>query len=188
MSNILATYLYGSHVYKTNDELSDTDFIIIVDHQKNHEGKFADNLDVTTYALDYFQHLVDEHSVSALECIFLPETLKIELVKIPFHLDLGKLRRSFSTKASNSWVKAKKKIDLHGEYRIGRKSLFHSLRILNFGIQIATHGRIISYTEMSSVWELIQKQNFENWESYKNFWQNRYNNLHSEFKKLAPLE
>ncbi|MGW8181205.1 MAG: hypothetical protein ACWGQW_20945, partial [bacterium] len=105
-----------------------------------------------------------------------------------FTLDLAKLRKSFSAKASNSWVKAKKKIEVHQEYRLGRKSLFHCLRILEFGTQIAMRGRIVDYSAANLVWEKIQEQGFETWQEYKDYWQPIYNNARTAFRLLAPKE
>lgn len=185
---LLNTYLYGLFVYGTNDEESDVDYIYIVDHQDNDEEQFLlGKTNITIYPVDYFQSKIDNHDVSALECYFLPEKYKIELHRFNFTLDLEKLRRSFSEKSSNSWVKAKKKIDVHKEYRIGMKSLFHSIRIISFGIQIVKFG-MIHYNEVNSTWRQIKEQNFKTWAEYKNYYQEFYNKLHSEFRLIAPLD
>jgi len=189
MSKILNIYLYGSYVYGTNDQESDTDYIVVTDYQEKKEDQlFAGFLNLTSHPFAFFQSKVDEHRVSALECIFLPERLKIELAPPSFNLDLEKLRRSFSEKSSNSWVKAKKKIELHEEHRIGRKSLFHSMRILVFGIQIATHGRIVDYNAANWIWEKIQTQNYMEWEKFKEYWQPHYNQMRSKFRECAPIK
>jgi len=188
MNKILNIYLRGSHVYGTDDEQSDIDYLFVLEHHKEKEPQiFADQYGVSAHPAECFQSLVDQHRPSALECIFLPEKFKIETKEFNFSLDLAKLRRSFSAKASNSWVKAKKKIDLHSEYRKGRKSLFHSLRLLLFGIQIAQHGRIVDYGQANVYWRTIQRQGFEEWKFYAAYWQQIYNQLKSRFKRVAPL-
>lgn len=180
-------YLYGSNVYGTSDEESDVDYIYIVDFHPNGEDQLLlGKTNINIYQLDFFQNKLNNHDVSALECFFLPEKYKIELKTLQFTLDLEKLRRSFSEKSSNSWVKAKKKIDVHQEFRIGMKSLFHSIRVLDFGIQIAKFGSIKNYTSSKDTWEKIKKQNFKTWNEYKENWQNFYNNLRSEFRLAAP--
>jgi len=186
---LLNIYLYGSYVYGTDGKESDVDYIFIVDHQKEKESQtFAGKFNVTSYPVDYFQELLDRHSVCALESFFLPEGLKIELHNFSFSLDKVKLRQSFSAKASNSWVKAKKKIDVHQDYYIGMKSLFHSLRILNFGLQLAQSGKIVSYSAANRYWNTISEQNFQRWQPYKDHWQSEYNRLKSEFRKACPME
>lgn len=187
-------YLYGSHVYGTADEDSDRDYIIIsgvVEPELDGEQISFPNLgiDHTLYSGETFQKLLDDHDVSALECFFSTPLLTAgSCPEFRFELDLSKLRRSFSAKASNSWVKAKKKIDVHKEYRLGRKSLFHALRILDFGIQIADEGRISNYSSFNHAWDLIKDQNFETWKEYKDAWQGVYNSLRSSFRILAPKE
>ena len=186
---LLNIYLYGSHVYGTNDDKSDVDYIFIVDHQKEKESQtFAGRFNITSYPVNYFQELINGHHVSALECFFLPDKPKIELHNFQFSLDKTKLRESFSAKASNSWIKAKKKIDLHQEYRVGMKSLFHSLRILNFGIQIAHAGTIVRYDTANRYWNKIVEQNFKKWQPYKDYWQSEYNELKSKFRIVCPME
>jgi predicted nucleotidyltransferase len=186
---LLNIYLYGSYVYGTNDDQSDIDYIFVVDHQKEKESQtFAGRFNITSYPAEYFQVLLDNHSVSVLECFFLPDKSKIELYNFQFNLNKAKLRESFSAKSSNSWVKAKKKIDLHQEYRVGMKSLFHSLRILNFGIQIAQAGRIVAYNGANRYWNKMVEQDFKKWQPYKDYWQGEYNRLKSEFRKICPME
>lgn len=182
----IATFLYGSQVYGTQDEESDIDYIVIVD-KLDEEGKqtLTDNVSITYYSAEYFQRLFDEHDVAAIECYMLPDHLKLgDYRRFKFKPDLVKLRHSFSAVASNSWVKAKKKINKEKEYRIGIKSLFHSLRILRLGITIAVDANMFND---KLLWKRIKSQNFETWKEYKDYWQPIYNELKSEFKKVAPL-
>jgi hypothetical protein len=60
-------------------------------------------------------------------------------------------------KAGNSFAKAGKKLDVEKEHYKGKKSLFHSLRILMFGIQIAKAGRITNYGEANDLWKEIKQ-------------------------------
>lgn len=100
-------------------------------------------------------------------------------------MDLEVLRRSISAKASNSWVKAKKKIN-QGDVRIGQKSLFHSLRIVMYGCQIAEYGQIVDYQCANKYWDIIKK--IEDWELLKEKFQPLKNQLNSKFRKLAPIK
>lgn len=180
---IINSYQYGSYVYGTNDERSDKD-LIIVGGYKDDELQ-VDN--ITYYSTNKFQQLLNDHDVCAVECFFLPEFRKTETYKFDFQLDKAKLRRSFSSISSNSWVKAKKKIDIHSEYRLGMKSLFHSLRILEFGICLVEYG-CIKYDCSNDLWFKIKDQNFNNWKQYKDYWQKFYNELKTDFRICCPLE
>ena len=167
---------YGSCVYNTNDEYSDVDLILVGEGEIIINGK----CDCQYYSKEEFQELIDQHEISALECIF--QGIEHEFT---FNLDLEVLRRSISAKASNSWVKAKKKIN-QGDIRIGQKSLFHSLRIVMYGCQIAEHGQIIDYQCANKYWDIIK--NIEDWELLKETFQPLKNQLNSKFRELAPLD
>lgn len=194
---ILNIYPYGSRVYKTADEQSDTDLIVVSDSDDRlvETQLIWPGIDLTIWTAATYQQLLDDHDPSALECWHLPDDMAIRSRDFRFHLDLGKLRQSFSAKSSNSWVKAKKKIKVHGEWRLGLKSLFHSLRILGFGIQIAKTGRIADYTCANHYWHDIMIQYYGTldagkepcWQDFKDYWQPHYNRLHSEFRLAAPL-
>jgi len=194
---ILNFFSYGSRVYGVADAESDTDLILVVDDLQDPE--IQHNLlgaDLTIWTVGEFQRLLDAHDPSALECHFLPDAIAIRSREFEFKLDIEKLRRSFSEKSSNSWVKAKKKIEVHDDWRTGLKSLFHSLRLLEFGIQIATHGRIVDYSSANGYWRTIKNQlygladfrNFTSWQDFKEYWQPKYNKLRSEFRVAAPIE
>lgn len=196
---ILNIYPYGSRVYGTADEKSDTDLILVSDfaHEQETQAHWP-GTDLTIWTAAEFQRLLEEHDPAALECHFLPNNMAIRSREFEFKLDLGKLRRSFSAKSSNSWVKAKKKIEVHREWRLGLKSLFHSLRILVFGIQIAANGRIVDYNGANPYWREIWQQFEESlsiclpqpslgWTPYKERWQSIYNSLRTEFRLAAPL-
>jgi len=194
---IMNIYPYGSRVYGTADEKSDTDLILVADSADEPDAQIHwSGVDLTIWTAAEFQWLLNEHDPAALECWFLPNDMAVRSSEFEFKLDLSKLRRSFSAKSSNSWVKAKKKIEVHNEFRLGLKSLFHSLRILDFGLQIANTGKIVDYSASNDRWRTILQQRdgvagwnrcFTSWQCYKEYWQPHYNRLRTEFRLVAPL-
>ena len=189
-----ALYLLGSRVYKTNHSFSDWDYIGIKDGANLGEMDMG-LINLKVMSPEHFQGLLFEHSVSALEALFLPEDLVIQppVKKWKFKLSLSKLRHSFSQKSNNSFVKAKKKFEspydwARKERERGKKSLFHSLRILKFGIQIAKHGTIINYSEANDIFEEISYNSSTSCDDYKKRWKPEFNSLATEFRKLAPKE
>lgn len=190
--DFFCVYPYGSKVYGCNMN-GDEDLVIIMDTEdKKHETQYTlGNRDMTFYTKDTFQEKLFNHDITAMECFFLPQNLKQkELIKFDFDLDLEKLRYSVSKVSSNSFVKAKKKLTVEKDFNpyIGRKSLFHSLRILMFGIQIAKYGKIIDYSEANYLWDEIINNQSEQWEDYKTKYQPIFNQLKSEFKRNAPKQ
>lgn len=182
---ILKTYKYGSRVYKCNNMYSDYDYITIVesDDENLYYSVEIGNTNIKVYSELHFIKLIKEHKVHILECIFQDENDKY--LKY-FELNKENLRRSFSSIASNSYVKCKKKLKQQDTY-IGLKSLFHSLRILNFGIQIARYGKIVDYTSANIYRQMIFEIG-DNWEELDGKFKPLYNSMKSLFKKLAPLE
>lgn len=189
--NIVAMYNYGSQVYGTINPKSDHDFIIVSkqllkDNEISYYNKFGD---INNYSVEDFTRLIKEHEITALECIFLPkEHIWKEEIKWEFNLYLPDLRKSCSAKASNSWVKAKKKFIVEEDYNpyIGQKSAWHSLRIFDFGTQIATIGKIENYSRMNDL--LPQILNCDTWEEIDEKFRKIHNNKASEFKLVAPKE
>jgi hypothetical protein len=186
---ILNMYQYGSQVYGCTNPNSDYDFMVIVEGDFPEAHIVIENAEITMYGEIQFHQMINEHEISALECLFVPEQFVVKAIKdFDFNLNLGKLRESLSCKSSNSWVKAKKKFSVEKDFNpyTARKSLFHSFRILNFGIQIAIHGKIINYQEVNLLLYEILDNPSEKWEDYKLKYQLSYNNLRSKFRDVCP--
>ena len=181
---LLAIYPYGSRVYGCAHENSDYDFMAVAksdDLELDYTFE-CDNVSIHVVSEPLFIQRIKECHISYLECIFQKEDDKY--LKY-FEYNSEALRRNVSGISSNSFVKCKKKLAIGEEY-IGRKSMFHSIRILMFGIQIAQYGKIVDYGcanhYLGSVMAL------KNWDSIKQFFQPVFNGLKSDFKILAPLE
>lgn len=186
-SNIINVYQYGSRVYGTFTENSDYDFIIIVKHKA--QLQFSDNhINVSFYTMEEHQSRLDSHEISALECQFLAtEYIWKESMRFPFTLDLFQLRHSLCQKSSNSWVKAKKKLTIAKDYdeNIGKKSLFHSFRIIYYGLQIANEAKISNYACCNALFSEIVYQ-YEGWETLFEKYKQSYNAVLTEFRRVAP--
>jgi len=133
--------------------------------------------------------MLDEHEISALECLFLPPSppfVMLNKLNYEFKLDLPKLRKAISHKSSNSFVKCKKKLEVEHDYYIGKKSLWHSLRMLMFGTQIAKFGEIVNYCEANKFWKEIVMSERNDWLYFKEKYQPIFNELSTEFRKVAP--
>ena len=189
--NISAIYTFGSYVYGTNDELSDKDYIVVT---KTPEVSTDNNFHF--YTEEEFQRLLNNCDIQMLECVFLPQHLRIGNGH-PYYINIDKqvLRRSISTISSNSWVKGKKKLTVMGDYdlRIGLKSIYHSLRILDYGIQICQFDKIVDWGRMNYVLEDIKKMSLsystvELWEKIDEKYRKTFNFLSSQFKILAPKD
>lgn len=189
-SDLLCEYPFGSRVYGTNRPDSDYDYVRVCGEQET-----SDDTNISYYTPESFQSKLDNMDIQAMECYFLDDQRldKIEDYKFTFKLDKVALRRSISATANNSWVKGKKRLIIEADYdkMIAIKSVFHSIRILDFGIQIASQGKITNYGSMNFLWEDIlkiseDKEREELWEILNTKYKKLFNSKASEFKALCP--
>lgn len=191
-------YIRGSRMYGVSDENSDIDLYVISDEKL--EGSFTTyddegtKVDIEVLSHKTFQRLLDDHDIAALEVYFFYDLSD----KFSFTLDKAKLRHSISQKASNSWVKCKKKLTVEMEkldkpflrqdmHRIGTKSLWHSFRILDFGVQIAKHGKIVDFQSCNHLY-LDMTMYGQTWDDIKKKWQEPHNKAFSALREVAPKE
>ena len=102
-------------------------------------------------------------------------------------INVALLRESLSRKASNSWVKSKKKLQpLSPDYapKIGKKSAWHALRIIMYGIQLATVGKIENIVCANGIYQSIMQCG--EWADIDLQFRQTYNSLSTEFRKVAP--
>ncbi|WP_395088906.1 nucleotidyltransferase domain-containing protein [Armatimonas sp.] len=179
---------FGSRVYGTARLESDHDYLVVFPENNGPSGLelVLENTNLHTYTLTEFQAALDTHQIHALEAYFAPESPLPALCT--FTLNRATLRQALSQKASHSFVKAKKKIAVEQDYLAGWKSLFHSLRILVFGIELAQTGALTNFAAANAYWDEIWAAQETDWETLKTRWQPVHNALSSEFRKLAPKE
>ena len=198
--HILLQYHYGSVVYGTMTDKSDVDIICVVDDVIDlsdavngmWEFHVGDNLDFQFVNLKRWMEMVANHHIWWLECYGLDRQYIIsgnpEDYMQYFELDKWKLRQVISQIASNAWAKADKKMTVKKDYDLyrGQKSLFHSLRIMKFGIQIAKFGKIVDYHEANYLWDEIYAMGECGWPAYKEKYKPLANKLRSELTALCP--
>lgn len=197
LDSVYAIYPYGSRVYGNAMANSDYDYIVITRNKV--QDQYSDRLvNINFFTPEEHQQRLNDHEISALECYFLPQEIVLfdrmhplnkNAAHFKFDLDLVKLRHSLSAKSSNSWVKAKKKLTVEKDYdlAIGKKSLFHAIRIIEYGMQIARNGRLVDYSVCNDLyWEIMSSYN--DWPSLFEGYKKYYNGLLTSFRKLAPLK
>lgn len=188
--NVIALYDYGSTVYGTRNEQSDIDVIMVVQDlsQQDTQHILEKYMDVNLFSKEQFQEQINLHEITPLECIFLPDKFIWKKHEWKFNLSLPQLRTAISAKSSNSWVKAKKKFIVEKDFNpyIGKKSAWHTLRILDFGTQIAKEGKITDFSQTNAL--LTEILNCQSWEEIDSRFRKLYNEKSSNFKLLAPKE
>lgn len=191
---VLNIYVYGSQVYGTSTDESDIDFLVVVEDGASYlrfEDGYVDLVEAHDFKFMSRSEWEEEarlQTVKFMECYYLDDRFKIkELYPIKVEVDLGAIRRSFSSISSNSYVKCRKKLEVVKDYNyyVGVKSLFHSLRILDFGIQVAT-GQGINYRSFTPYYHDIVNSG-RGWDELKAQYKPLYNKLKTKFKQVAPL-
>lgn len=189
LNNSLNIYHYGSFVYGTFVEgKSDMDFIVILpDTYIKLDGKQFENNNsqYSFFTKSTWQQKLDNNDVDAIETYFLPSKFIVKETEF-FHTYIipQKIRSNFSKVASNSFVKCKKKLEVKDSFnpRVAKKSLWHSLRIINFGIQILSKGKIENYDSLNYLYNEIINAKTNDWKYFKEKYQPIYNSLKSQFR------
>lgn len=183
-SRVQNIYVFGSRCYGTASDKSDWDILIIAKTPYPEKELVVGNFNIHIVTLDRFLEQLKQFHIGRIECLMSPIILQEE-VKIAFEMKLDSLRHSISHICSNSWVKAKKKLE-QGDYYIGIKSLFHSLRISMFGKQLVEHGKIVDWQCANSIWEKLQSKQWT-WQELDAEFRLQRNNLLTQFRKITQL-
>lgn len=158
--DVVNIYPYGSHVYGNATDDSDRDYVIVTKSSMLSSGAFKENaisnrnftIQGILYSRSGFMDALNNYDITALECIFLDDSLVIQK-KWPFKLsniDNKVLAKKLISKASMSLYSARnfKKRD---NIIKAKKGTYHAIRILVFGNQIKEHGRIIDYSACNNI-------------------------------------
>jgi predicted nucleotidyltransferase len=164
-------YLYGSRIYGTHREESDYDVILIgaalIEH--NEISAKIDNaiLNIHIITPDKFKRDLESHNIMNLECYFSPEWARIqEKESLKFVLNKKKLAKNIIAQSFNSWQGGKFKLNEGDIYR-GLKSIFHSIKVLVFAIQIMEHGKIVDFTAANYLHKEINDCDEIEWEYFR---------------------
>lgn len=183
-SRVKNVYIFGSRVYGCFTENSDWDFIMVANTSISNQEIRSGNFNIHVMTMDNFKNCLKEHKTSQVEAFLTPKEFRLlENEKIDWKPNISSLRHSFSHTSSNSWVKSKKKI-LQGDYYTGVKSMFHSLRIPMFGIQIANTGIITDFSESNWINEKIMSKKW-NWSELDSEFRELRNSILSEFRSVT---
>jgi len=163
---VVNIYPYGSRVYGTDDEFSDDDFIIVFKSSmiKSRDGRagFKNNaissedgsIQGVCYSRGGFIDAINNYEIAAWECLSLPDE-KVIKNKWPFKVrkyEEKQMIKAIITKASSSWHIASK-ASSYENYEQAEKGIFHTLRILELGLQIKEHQKIVNFQASNELWE-----------------------------------
>ncbi|ARF11285.1 putative nucleotidyltransferase [Klosneuvirus KNV1] len=159
--------IYGSLVYGTSHHDSDIDLIIVLkddypnipnDTVSLHEEHIG-HIDITYYSITLFNLDLKNSEVKAVESIFIPEQFIIignqKYFQQHFVCTPQSIRHTFGKVCRNAWNKGVKKLTReteHHEHNRGKKSLYHSIRLFHFALQLYENKRIdFNTSEMKEI-------------------------------------
>jgi predicted nucleotidyltransferase len=177
-------YVFGSQVYRTTNYNSDWDFIMVANTPNTNQEIRSEDFNIHVMTEDQFVKNLRDHHSSTVEAFFAPKEFVLqEDVKFSWTPNIPSLRHSFSHISSNSWVKCKKKME-QDDYYIGVKSLFHSLRIPMFGIQIAKTGKIYDFSEANFIYDKIFSKKWT-WDELDSEFRTLKNKILTDFRSVT---
>jgi hypothetical protein len=148
----------GSRVYGTAGPTSDHDFVAVLARTDAPRDLLrAQGLNVTLLGADLFADSLARHSLFALEAYFAPPEHRLKEAKppFPFKLDRRALKEAVRERADADWAKAAKRYA--EEPGPSRKRMFHALRTLAFGVQLAREGALRDFACANAYWARLRE-------------------------------
>lgn len=170
---ILNIYPYGSRVYGTFDDKSDSDYVIVTKSGMLKSGGFKQNaisnkdrtIQGVLYSRSGFIDAINNYEITALECLSLPES---DVIKKSWDFKVQKwddkaLIKAIISKMSMSWFSADR-YSKDDWKELGKKGVFHAFRILMFAKQLKETHIISDFTvanEFKESLKLIDDDDFD---------------------------
>ena len=187
---VLNVFVYGSRVYGTNTLESDWDLLIIINNDSLFipDQLLINNQDLTIISLQQIKIDISNNNIQRLELLWAPPPSilinKINLLDF-FVLDLNALRISVATVSTKCLAYAKILWLRENDIKKGKKNLFHCIRYVCFGIQIAINGMITNYTEANQYFNQIFEDQSTEWKHYNDIYGKKAKDLYKYFLTLV---
>jgi len=180
---VISIFKYGSQVYGTADEKSDSDYIIVMMSSMLKDGSFRSssprsNSDKTIQGVIYsrggFMDAINTYDIAALECISLGDEAVIKNIWNNFKVtnwNEKEMIKKVIQKASASRHVADQQAKSGNKDR-AKKGMFHALRILHFGLQLKEHRKIVDFgacNDMHFEFKNMDVDDFDTRDYYREF-------------------
>lgn len=166
-------YTFGSRLHGTNNLDSDYDYFLVASTLNEHKEIKATNknnlkLNIHVITLDKFKSDLNQYKMSRIESIMAPiDFIIMEKEPIAFSFKKDKIKKSIKYQSYESWSIAKSRINNEDDSYRAKKSAFHSLRMLDYGIQILEFNKIVDFGSMNHIYEKIKSPKIKNWDDIK---------------------
>lgn len=185
---IICIYLSGSRLYGNLTLQSDKDYTLIVKCYSGNQNITHNTIDISLISSFDMDKYLFEHNLQRLINIFTPKNyILFGNFEYEFKLDTNLLRRSVS-EISNKCFHHAKVSWRDKDYYKAKKHLIHSIRYVEFGIQIMVNNKIINFAVCNDISTKIMKEESLDWNFYVNTYGKIGKTLYKEqFLKLVCL-
>lgn len=172
-SRVKNIYMFGSRLHGINRNDSDYDYFVIASTLNEHveiKDKSENGMDLNIHVmtLDRFKKELNEYKMSRVESIFAPEEYKImQKQPIQFLVKKDKIKKYVPYQSHESWQIAKSRIQNQDDSYRAKKSVYHSLRVLDYARQIIQFNKIVDFRSMNHVYEKLQSEEIKDWSDIK---------------------
>ena len=166
-SDVLNTYLVGSHMWGTCHKHSDWDVVVIVQHPATPKPVNAHTANIEAFILsrEHFLQSVKDHLMQVLLVLWLPkECVLLERFdpRVSFRFNREALVMSLEHSRERDMRIAEKHFR-KGDPAKAKKVLLHCLRYLELGTQLRENGNVTDYAAASSCQAVIFDCPAETW-------------------------
>ena len=159
-------YVHGSTIF-ANQPPHDLDLIAVIDHAKREvpqdspDSQFTlGRCEVSVYERSCFFEKLLAMDLTMLTCLSTPKRFVLKELQDErlqsFKVDLRLLEESVTSYAEFTWLKAQRVLnDWKDPYKASKNAYF-VFRVLEFGCQLADHGRIVDLKAANHKWDVIK--------------------------------
>ena len=159
-------YVHGSTIF-ANQPPHDLDLIAVVDHAKQEvpqdspDSQFTlGRCEVSVYERRTFLEKLEAMDLTMLTCLSTPKRFVLKELQDArlrdFKLDLAVLEESVVSYAEYTWMKAQRVLNEWKDPYKSSKNAYFVFRVLEFGCQLADHGRIVNLKAANHKWDVIR--------------------------------
>lgn len=188
---VIGCYQTGSRVYQCFTEDSDHDFVVVLGTKINVDEIVDDEkTKISLHFIDEvsFSKKIQEYDAVYLQILFLQknfvlrENQQMMKIKKQWKLYSSSLESSICNVVDFTLTKSQRYYET-SKY-VSLKNIIHSIRYLQFGIQIAQYRRIIDYTSANKYFNEIFKLDYKKWEEYYSHYEKVLEGLKNDLKKI----
>ena len=161
-------YVHGSTIFANQPCPHDLDLIAVIDDAKQEvpqdspDSQFTlGRCEVSVYERRCFFEKLHAMDLTMITCLSTPKRFVLKELQDErlrnFELDLRLLEESVTSYAEYTWLKAQRVLNDWKDPYKSSKNAYFVFRVLEFGCQLADHGRIVDLKAANHMWDVIKE-------------------------------